>query len=294
MAISEAQLDTWAAQGKTGQFTETYQSVRKNLLDKSAPYPVGSCDAFLQGSYGNDTNVYGDSDVDIVLKHTKTFGQDLSALSTTALAAYHTMYTGNATYPYANFRADALGWLQRLYNGAVPGRKAVLIPSSGNRREVDVIIAQQFRRYFEFKSLQDQSYAEGICFYVGNTLIENFPKQHSENCTRKHQDTNGWFKPMVRIFKNMRNAMLKKGVLIDRVAPSYFIEGMLYNVPDDKFGGSYVDTWIHCFNWVVTAERDKLVCANRLHWLVRDNTPTSWPAANFQAFTSAARKFWEA
>ncbi|HEY5238327.1 MAG TPA: nucleotidyltransferase [Rhizomicrobium sp.] len=293
MAISEAQLDTWAAQGKTGQFTDTYQSIRNNLLDKLAPYPVSACEVFLQGSYGNDTNVYGDSDVDIVLEHTGTFYQDLSAMSEPARAAYRAVFTGNAPYPYASFRGDALGWLQRLYNGVTPGHKAVLIPGNGNRREVDVLIAQQFRRYYDFKSLQNQSYAKGICFFVANTMIENFPKQHSENCTRKHQNTNGWFKPMVRVFKNMRNAMLKKGLLADRVAPSYFIEGMLYNVPDDQFGGTYVDTWVRCLNWIVTAERDKLLCANRLHWLVRDNTPTSWPVANFQTFIAAAKKFWE-
>ncbi len=69
MAIAEKQLETWAKQGPTGQFTDTYQSVRGNLLDGSAPYPVKDVEIFLQGSYGNDTNVFADSDVDIVLKH---------------------------------------------------------------------------------------------------------------------------------------------------------------------------------------------------------------------------------
>jgi hypothetical protein len=124
-------------------------------------------------------------------------------------------------------------------------------------------------------------------------MIENFPKQHSNNCTAKHQNTKGWFKPMIRILKNMRNTMIGKGLLADGVAPSYFIEGMLYNVPNDKFGGTYQQTWINCFNHIVTADRDKLVCANHMHWLVRDNSPTSWPAANFNTFTAALKKYWE-
>jgi hypothetical protein len=98
---------------------------------------------------------------------------------------------------------------------------------------------------------------------------------------------------MVRIFKNMRNAMIRDGFITEGIAPSYFLEGMLFNVPNDKFVGSYGDMWIACFNWVVTAERDKLVCANRLHWLVRDDAPTSWPMANFSTFTAAAKKFWK-
>jgi hypothetical protein len=68
---------------------------------------------------------------------------------------------------------------------------------------------------------------------------------------------------------------------------------MLYNVPNDKFGGTYQQTWINCFNYIVTADRDKLVTANYKHWLVRDNTPTSWPVANFNTFTTALKKYWE-
>jgi hypothetical protein len=50
VGISERQLETWAQQGKTGQFTDTYKSIRGNLLDGSAPYPAADVDVFLQGS----------------------------------------------------------------------------------------------------------------------------------------------------------------------------------------------------------------------------------------------------
>lgn len=98
---------------------------------------------------------------------------------------------------------------------------------------------------------------------------------------------------MVRIFKNMRNTMIAKGLFADGVAPSYFIESMLYNVPDDKFGGTYQLTWINCFNHIVTVDREKLVCANYMHWLVRDSSPTSWPVASFNTFTTALKQYRE-
>jgi hypothetical protein len=133
-----------------------------------------------------------------------------------------------------------------------------------------------------------------ICFFpAGGSMIENFPKLHSDNCTKKHQSTKSYFKPMVRIFKNMRNTMIGKGLLADGAAPSYFIEGMLCNVPDDKFGDTYQCTWIECFNHIVTADRDKLVTANYMHWLVRDNSSVSWPSSNFDTFTAALKKYWE-
>lgn len=124
-------------------------------------------------------------------------------------------------------------------------------------------------------------------------MIENFPGLHSDNCTAKHQRTQSYLKPMVRIFKNMRNKMIVEGLLAEGVAPSYFIEGLLYNVPDGQFGVCYQQTWINCFNHLVTADRDQLVCANNMHWLVRDNSPTSWPSASFNAFTAALKQYWE-
>jgi hypothetical protein len=72
LAIAEKQLETWAKQGPTGQFTDTYNTMRGHLLDEGAPYPLTDVEVFLQGSYGNTTNVYADSDVDIVLKHSIT------------------------------------------------------------------------------------------------------------------------------------------------------------------------------------------------------------------------------
>ena len=44
---------------------------------------------------------------------------------------------------------------------------------------------------------------------------------------------------------------------------------MLYNVPNEKFGDTYQKTWINCFNHIVTADHEKVVCANHMHWLVR-------------------------
>jgi hypothetical protein len=159
--------------------------------------------------------------------------------------------------------------------------------------EAAVLVAAQFRRYYSFTDLENQRYEPGIGFLDSSgNLIENFPKQHSDALTAKHKAANNWFKYTVRVFKNMRNRMIEKGVLKEGVAPSYFLEGMLSNVPADKFGSSYQDTFVNCFNWVVNADRSKLTTASGLHWLVRDNERTSWPSANFKAYTDAASKFW--
>jgi hypothetical protein len=143
--------------------------------------------------------------VDIMLCHTGALFNDLSRLSPADRAAYDAAIGGVVTYGYAEFKRDATAYITRLYNN-VNVRKALHIPGGNSgRRNADVLIASEFRRYHEFKSWQNQRFDPGICFFApGGAMIENFPKHHSDNCTAKHQNTKGWFKPMVCIFKNMR------------------------------------------------------------------------------------------
>lgn len=295
--IAENQLEIWASQGPTAQFTDTYDRVQNGILQAGAPYPLASVDVFLQGSYKNDTNVYGDSDVDIVLCHTAVFYKDLSRLSSDDRRAYDAAAAaaGPVTYGHPEFKRDATAHIMQRFAGVLAGRKALYIPGGNSgRRDADVLIASQYRRYHEFRSWNDQRFDEGVCFFLpGGEMIENFPKQHADNCTAKHQATRGYFKPMVRIFKNMRNAMVDNALMAEGVAPSYFIEGMLFNVPNNMFQGSYQQAWVGCFNHIVTTSRDDLVCANHMHWLVRDNARTSWPVANFNLFTAALKRYWE-
>lgn len=294
MAIAESQLTTWSSQGSVKQSRDTYASVKGVLEDSKASYFSKTYESFLQGSYGNDTNVYSDSDVDVVMRLDSVFYYDLSRMTESERTAYEKNF-GDGQYSIGQFKIEVLGWLKKNYGESVkPGKKALFIPGSGNRRDTDVLVCAQFRRYHKFAGPNDQKYDEGICFFLpDNTRIENFPKQHSTNCTEKHKATNQWFKPTVRMFKNMRNRMIERGELAEGVAPSYYLEGMLYNVPADKFGSSYQDTFANCYNWIVQTDSTKLVCANYMHWLVRDNQHTSWPVANFNAYLTAAKKLWE-
>ncbi len=293
MAISENQLETWSNQGPTGQFTDTYNAIRNRLLDNNAPYPSSKVDVYLQGSYRNNTNVWGDSDVDIVLCHTGAFFYDIDALNEGGKAAFKADYPNDAAYGYTQFKKDAEDYILSLYAGVTTGGKALKIPAGGNRRDADVIVCQSVRRYVSYGPAPGTKH-EGIAFFADGTRIDNFPKQHAENCTLKHQATEQRFKRMVRVFKNMRNSLIDSGHLTDDVAPSYFIEGMLFNVPNDRFVGSYQDMWVNCFNWLIEADPDRLTTGSQLHWLVRDKESVCWPSNHFHEFLAALRGAWEA
>ncbi|TDN63939.1 nucleotidyltransferase [Paraburkholderia sp. BL10I2N1] len=295
MAIPESQIETWSHIGSVVQSAQTYDTMRNVLNDGNSPYYAKDFSIFLQGSYGNETNVFRDSDVDIVIRLNQTYYADTVKLDAGAKANYDKAFS-LAGYAYPDFKRDVLAWLQKKFGTDVtPGKKAIVIKGKGTRRDADVLVCAQHRRYRATSNGLDGQYDEGITFWTSDgTQIINFPKQHAANCTTKHQSTNSQFKRIVRVYKNMRNRMIDDGYIADGVAPSYFLEGMLWNVPNDKFVQSYEDTFVNAFNWISNTDKTNLACASDLHWLVRDNTSVCWATANFEAYLTAVREYWNA
>ena len=87
--------------------------------------------------------------------------------------------------------------------------------------------------------------------------------------------------------------MIVNHQLHDGIAPSYFLEGMLYNVPNVIFGSSYVATVSGALHWLKTADRGQLLCANEQYYLLRDGAPECWKPGEFEAYFAAQTKFWD-
>lgn len=293
MAIPESQLETWSKQGSVTQSRDTYATVKNALENSGSPYYLKSFESFLQGSYANDTNVYRDSDVDVVMRLDSVWYHDANLLPIDQYRAFELAYPSTPQYGLPEFRTQVTGWLKQKFSGVTVGSKAIFIPGSGARRDCDVLVCALFKYYYRFNSLSDERYAEGICFFLNDgTRIVNFPKQHSDNCTAKHKATNQWFKPIVRIYKNMRNYLIDSNMLSDGIAPSYFIEGMLWNIPADKFGKSYEDTFIATYNFLANTNRSTFKCANGVHVLLQEDSHVSWSPASCQAYLDAVRNLW--
>ena len=67
-ALRQRQCQTWANPGTGVTLQASHEAVRKALTADSSPIRSLRQDVFLQGSYKNDTNVRGDSDVDVVVQ----------------------------------------------------------------------------------------------------------------------------------------------------------------------------------------------------------------------------------
>lgn len=294
MAISETQLETWSHQGSTTQSAATYGTMRATLLDPAAPYAGRNFSVFLQGSYGNDTNIFADSDVDVVIRLSSVYYADTANLSAEDLARYQADFSP-AQYSWTEFRQEVIANLRTHYGGDVDsGDKAVFVAGRSGRRDIDVLPCAEFRRYARYGAAGAASFDEGLCFWLPDgTRIVNFPKQHSSNCTAKHQRTSSRFKPAVRMLKNMRNSMVEEGRIERGLAPSYFLEGMLHNVPDHSFDSRGQRTMESAFAWLAGCDRGTLTCANGLYYLLHPSDPVTWRLERFEAFLAAAVEKWD-
>lgn len=293
MAISEAQLETWSHQGSVTQSAATYEIIRIALQDPMAPFASKLFDIFLQGSYGNGTNIYADSDVDVVIRLSSVYYHDISGLNADEQTLFNKkMILG--TYSFDEFKAQVLSWLTTKFgSGVKSGSKAIYVPGDGARREADVLVCVDHHAYYKYDEQGGTRYHDGVCFWTNKGVkIVNYPKQHIENCTSKHQEVGYYFKPTIRTLKNMRNAMIRKGYLKEGVAPSYFLEGMLYNVPTRLFVNSAAQTFTNYINWLNDCEHSKLVCANERYYLLRAGHPVCWNESDYTNFRQASVKYW--
>ena len=70
-------------------------------MSQSQRLTLHGYDVFLQGSYGNDTNIRADSDVDVVVTLTDAFRRDLSNLTPPDLLLYNKSFS-TAAYAFAD------------------------------------------------------------------------------------------------------------------------------------------------------------------------------------------------
>jgi hypothetical protein len=268
MAIPGTQLSSWANQGATTTAASTYNSVQTALRATTSPVRGRSVETYLQGSYKNDTNVRGDSDVDVITQINDVYYTDLTYLNTVERQAYDAQRSP-ASYSWDAFRADVLMALQAYYgtNMVVERDKCISVLPSTGRLAADILVAAQHRLYASF-SPTDPRFVEGITFWTGrdHRQIVNWPKVHWRNGVEKNRspETSGRYKPTVRVFKNARSAAVDRNLLAEASAPSFFVECLIYNVPSDLFRSSHAETFVGILNWLDGCDMSSFTYGHRL------------------------------
>jgi len=280
MPIPESQLKRWSHQGATTTAKQTHESIR-SALDRYG-WPRGKPDVYLQGSYKNNTNIRGDSDVDVVVQLNSIFRHNEPGTQ---------LGFPSASYTWQDFREDVKTALINYYGKSRvrEGRKTLKVETS--YLPADVVVCIQYRKYPPYPKSEDD-YTEGMTFYVPSESrwVVNYPKLHYDNGAAKNQRTNGWYKPTIRMFKNARTYLIERGAPQD-LAPSYFLECLLYNVPDDKFGGTFQDTFYNVIIWLLQADLSAFRCQNEQDQLF-GSSPEQWSEDKAKRFLKYMVCLW--
>lgn len=299
MPIKNSQLEIWSNQGATvtpKALREKIENVLTN--EKSLITNKNSVSIFLQGSYRNSTNIYGNSDVDIVVQTNNVFYSDTSSLNQFKKELYESQKT-TSQYTWNIYKTEVIDTLRNYFgeDSIEIGNKSIKIDTGSY--EADVIPCIQFKKYLDYgNSEQDKVYVEGMKFFTANENREviNFPKRHYSFGVEKNKQTEGMYKKTVRVFKNMKKEMVIAGNISKEEAPSYFVENLIYNVPNDKFTiDNFSLTVLEILVWLNEnkVNLSSFVCQNEMLPLF-GTTPEQWNEKDARKFLSELISFWNA
>jgi len=285
VTISNRQLTTWTNQGATTTAANTHHQIRDVLRGACPPTGIPFT-TYLQGSYRNNTNIRGDSDVDIVVEFNQVvvhpdaveqevvaFLQDCRKLVDVILVSRYGRHTVD------NSRPNAL---------------KVVADNHRNRLWADVVVCATYA-----PSLLASDDSRGIIFQNQKTgqRIINHPKRHYDNGAAKNDRCNRRFKPAVRMFKNARTSMCDSNHELLKTFTSYGVECLLYNVPDLFF---VADTWQDVFTKVVdflsytlrTDNASRFTTVSGKHCLFGAQ-PYQWNIQDAQNLVANYNLFWK-
>ena len=279
MPIPESTLSRWSHHRAATAFTQAHVSIREALDAYSWPSEV-KYEVFLQGSYKNDTNLGGDSDVDVVVRLAHRLRPSVAALTGKQLQddASH----NGAHQRWESFREHALRAMRARYgNGVKSGRKCIKVPKGKIPADADLVVTLRHK--------------QGIGFYLPKERrwVVSYPQLHHQRGGKKERTTSKRFKRAIRMFKAARNQLVEKKMLTKEDAPSYFIECLLYNVPDSLFAPKLAPTYTGILAWLRTTKLNDFECQNgQVHLF--DSGKEQWSVKKARAFVRALQELWDA
>ncbi|MEB8265390.1 nucleotidyltransferase domain-containing protein [Mammaliicoccus sciuri] len=297
MTIPISQLEIWSKQGAIDTPKKLKEKIEKSLKsDSSKIQNKSQLNIFLQGSYRNSTNIYGNSDVDIVVQHNSTFSRNISNLTQSEIEMYKEIYK-SATYTWEDFKKEIIKTLSFTFGAENIEIANKSIKINTGIYEADVIPCFEYRNYLSFgRELSKRNYITGIKFYTekDKAPIINYPKMHYENGVIKNKNVYGNYKPTIRIFKNLKKELVKNNIIKKELAPSYFVENLLYNVPDEKYMNYDISTRIYnILKWLYDNKNslNKFKCQNEQIELFGDSQE-QWNELEAKKFISSVINLW--
>lgn len=300
MGIPTRQLERWTKHrtAAISSAKDTHEHIRENLEASSSRLNDRDIDfdTILQGSYANDTIIRDSSDVDILVRLRDPFYVSKRKLNEADADSLSNDF-GSHSYDYLEFKQDVIDELESTYDSSAinQGENAIEVETSTLPLSADVVPVQEYRFYTQYTGYDnDDDYIEGIIFWSDSgTKIINYPEHHMDNATHKHQNTSERYKPTARMLKNARDEMDERDIFEKGDAPSYYIECLLWNVPDHVIDTNRLRTR---YREVVDYLRDDDFADYRHQHDLLDlfgSGASTWSISDANAFADGLAELWE-
>jgi len=269
----------------------------KAAIHEHPPLASKGISVYGTGSYKNNTNTRGESDIDIaVVLHDCFF----SAYPPDRPPQREQLgHGGGVTYGLNEFRADVGRALVETFgaSGVSAGSKAFDVHANTVRLDADVAVFLEHRRYTGDSNADGTwRYLEGVEMRGPNDArIINWHEQHHRNGVEKNVRTGRRYKGVVRILKRLHDDMKENGTAECKAAaqvPSFLLECLAYNASDECFQKDdlFEDTrTVVAQLWNRTRPEMKdleLLEVSGLKWLFGAGQP--WSKASAHAFLLSA------
>ena len=288
----EATFSSWGAPPSDTEQTKSENAERaiRKAINASTKLSRKSIGVFTQGSYANRTNVRQDSDVDICILYTDAWFADYSMSQGLNRDIFGHV---DADYSYVDFKNDVQAALISYFgkDSITRGNKAFDVHANTYRIDADVVPCFEHRRYMG--TPQSSWHISGTELRPDNGgKIINWPKQNYDNGVAKNTDTRRRFKAVTRILKRLRYELIDKGYDAAKPIPSYLIECLVWNVPNEHLANDDLVVDVHdalAYLWNNT--RTQEACnewgeVNELKYLFRSLQP--WDRTKVNTFLQTA------
>jgi hypothetical protein len=194
-----------------------------------------------QGSYFNNTNVRLESDMDLRAVHPLVRIEYAPNVLVEAAQTAHGVPQSGRYFSdvITDLRREITMCLGQKFGAANVdgGNKAIRLKKlRGSRADVDIVPVFSYIWMWWDDPARQYRYANGATILgKDGTWINNFPDQHYANGINKRARTRYRFKRFVRIFKRLRDELVRERKLAAGRVPSFLIECLTYAVEDDYF-----------------------------------------------------------
>lgn len=258
---------TWVARYARGPSATTLSRAISLHQNIRALLGEGDYDTILQGSYKNGTALADMNDVDIVAIRRDVTKRSIKLFQ---MIAWTTIFE-DIERRLENDRRYAGKWTRRDKCVTVETGICVdIVPAVAvDDLTSDPIVVHSFK---------------------ANAEKKNWPRGHHENSAAKNQRTGGAFKTAVRLFKRWARTQFPE----TKIAPSYYLESLLYSLEDDLFRGEASSDFLRLATAII-ARHGQFggYTLKTLHRICGDGDLLSedeWPSEAFVSFLSRLRE----